>query len=118
MLEREGRRALAEACFSFLPVRGTLDLGGWAEPDVFAQVALALQPPLPVRHSLTSVQPVEPLPEYPEGHAPQVKEPTVFVQTVSGSQPPLPVRHSFTSTHVLNPPTVPWVQNEVEQAQL
>jgi ribonuclease D len=36
MLEREGRRALAEACFSFLPVRGTLDLGGWAEPDVFA----------------------------------------------------------------------------------
>jgi ribonuclease D len=36
MLEREGRRALAEACFSFLPVRGTLDLGGWAEPDIFA----------------------------------------------------------------------------------
>jgi ribonuclease D len=36
MLEREGRRALAEACFSFLPIRGTLDLGGWAEPDIFA----------------------------------------------------------------------------------
>ncbi len=36
MLEREGRRALAEACFAFLPFRGTLDLGGWAEPDIFA----------------------------------------------------------------------------------
>ena len=36
MLEREGRRSLAEACFAFLPTRGSLDLGGWAEPDIFA----------------------------------------------------------------------------------
>jgi len=36
MLAREGRRALAEACFDFLPARGALDLGGWAEPDIFA----------------------------------------------------------------------------------
>jgi len=36
MLVREGRKALAEACFSFLPTRGALDLGGWAEPDIFA----------------------------------------------------------------------------------
>jgi ribonuclease D len=36
MLTREGRMALAEACFAFLPVRGRLDLGGWAEPDIFA----------------------------------------------------------------------------------
>ena len=36
MLVREGRKALAEACFSFLPTRGTLDLGGWADPDIFA----------------------------------------------------------------------------------
>jgi ribonuclease D len=36
MLAREGRKALAEACFSFLPTRGALDLGGWAEPDIFA----------------------------------------------------------------------------------
>jgi ribonuclease D len=36
MLIREGRKALAEACFSFLPTRGALDLGGWAEPDIFA----------------------------------------------------------------------------------
>ncbi len=36
MLAREGRRALAEACFAFLPARGALDLGGWAEPDIFA----------------------------------------------------------------------------------
>src|SRR5690242_467283 len=36
MLIREGRKALAEACFSFLPTRGALDLGGWADPDIFA----------------------------------------------------------------------------------
>ena len=36
MLAREGRKALAEACFAFLPNRGALDLGGWAEPDIFA----------------------------------------------------------------------------------
>lgn len=36
MLAREGRTALAEECFRFLPTRGLLDLGGWAEPDIFA----------------------------------------------------------------------------------
>lgn len=36
MLAREGRTALAEACFSFLPTRVALDLGGWAEEDIFA----------------------------------------------------------------------------------
>jgi ribonuclease D len=36
MLEREGRLDLAKACFSFLPVRSALDLGGWTEEDVFA----------------------------------------------------------------------------------
>jgi len=36
MLVREGRKALAEACFSFLSTRADLDLGGWAEPDIFA----------------------------------------------------------------------------------
>lgn len=36
MLAREGRSALAEACFSFLPTRVALDLGGWAEEDIFA----------------------------------------------------------------------------------
>lgn len=36
MLAREGRTALAEDCFRFLPTRGLLDLGGWAEPDIFA----------------------------------------------------------------------------------
>lgn len=35
MLEREGRRRLAEACFAFLPARAELDLLGFAEPDVF-----------------------------------------------------------------------------------
>ncbi len=34
-LDREGRIELAEACFRFLPDRALLDLGGWAEPDVF-----------------------------------------------------------------------------------
>jgi ribonuclease D len=36
MLEREGRTALAQACFAFLPTRAALDLAGWDEPDIFA----------------------------------------------------------------------------------
>jgi len=36
MLEREGRRELAAACFSFLPQRAELDLAGWADADIFA----------------------------------------------------------------------------------
>ena len=36
MLAREGREALAEACFAFLPTRAELDLAGWAEIDIFA----------------------------------------------------------------------------------
>ncbi len=36
MLEREGRKALAQACFDFLPVRAELDLQGWADTDIFA----------------------------------------------------------------------------------
>lgn len=36
MLEREGRMALAEACFRFLPDRAALDLAGWPETDIFA----------------------------------------------------------------------------------
>jgi ribonuclease D len=35
MLAREGRTELAEACFDFLPARVELDLGGWAETDIF-----------------------------------------------------------------------------------
>jgi len=36
MLEREGRTALAGACFDFLPHRAELDLNGWPELDIFA----------------------------------------------------------------------------------
>jgi len=36
MLAREGRTALAQACFDFLPTRAELDLAGWAEVDIFA----------------------------------------------------------------------------------
>jgi ribonuclease D len=36
VLEREGRTALAQACFDFLPVRAALDLSGWAEEDIFS----------------------------------------------------------------------------------
>ena len=36
MLAREGRTHLAEAAFAFLPTRAELDLGGWAEEDIFA----------------------------------------------------------------------------------
>ena len=35
MLVREGRRDLAEACFAFLTTRAALDLGGWADMDIF-----------------------------------------------------------------------------------
>ena len=36
MLAREGRTALAEASFAYLPARVRLDLGGWADMDVLA----------------------------------------------------------------------------------
>ncbi len=36
MLAREGRGALAEACFRFVPTRVDLDLGGWLAEDIFA----------------------------------------------------------------------------------
>jgi ribonuclease D len=35
-LEREGRTAIAQACFDFLPYRARLDLVGWPEIDIFA----------------------------------------------------------------------------------
>ncbi|MDG5488081.1 ribonuclease D [Sphingomonas sp. BGYR3] len=37
-LAREGRTALAQACFEFLPHRAALDLAGWPEVDIFAHV--------------------------------------------------------------------------------
>jgi ribonuclease D len=36
MLAREGRADLAKACFGFLPDRVRLDIGGWADEDIFA----------------------------------------------------------------------------------
>lgn len=36
MLEREGRTALAQACFDFIPTRAALDIAGWADVDIFA----------------------------------------------------------------------------------
>ena len=35
-LAREGRAALAQACFDFLPYRAELDLLGWPDTDIFA----------------------------------------------------------------------------------
>jgi ribonuclease D len=35
MLAREGRSALARACFDFLPTRSQLDLAGWEDVDIF-----------------------------------------------------------------------------------
>ncbi|MBS3648683.1 ribonuclease D [Pseudaminobacter sp. 19-2017] len=35
-LAREGRTAVAQACFRFLPDRARLDLMGWDEQDIFA----------------------------------------------------------------------------------
>lgn len=36
MIAREGRTALAKACFEFLPKRALLDLAGWSDVDIFA----------------------------------------------------------------------------------
>ncbi|WP_293855594.1 ribonuclease D [uncultured Alsobacter sp.] len=36
LLDREGRRDVADACFAFLPTRARLDLMGWPEVDIFA----------------------------------------------------------------------------------
>jgi ribonuclease D len=36
LLIREGRLALAEDCYRFLPARGKLDLMGYEEPDLFS----------------------------------------------------------------------------------
>jgi ribonuclease D len=36
MLAREGRAALAQACFDFLPARAKLDIAGWEDVDIFA----------------------------------------------------------------------------------
>lgn len=36
MLQREGRKEIAQACFDFLPTRARLDLGGWPEVDIFS----------------------------------------------------------------------------------
>ena len=36
MLDREGRRPMAEACFEFVLVRAAMDLAGWDDIDIFA----------------------------------------------------------------------------------
>ncbi len=36
MLVRQGRTALAEACFAFLPIRAKLDLAGFEDMDIFS----------------------------------------------------------------------------------
>jgi ribonuclease D len=36
MLQRDGRAALADACFRFLPTRAALDLAGFEDEDIFA----------------------------------------------------------------------------------
>src|SRR5574338_355104 len=35
-LAREGRTAVAQACFDFLPARAALDLAGWPDHDIFS----------------------------------------------------------------------------------
>ena len=37
-LEREGRTAIAQACFDFLPTRALLDVAGWADNDIFSHM--------------------------------------------------------------------------------
>ena len=38
-LAREGRTAMAQACFDFLPTRAALDLAGWPDRDIFSHEA-------------------------------------------------------------------------------
>lgn len=38
MLTREGRTALANSCFQFIPARVKLDLSGWLEADIFSHI--------------------------------------------------------------------------------
>jgi len=35
LLEKENRKAVAQKCFDFVPVRSELDLGGWHDLDIF-----------------------------------------------------------------------------------
>ena len=35
MLQREGKKYLADACFKFLPTRAEFDLIGWQDKDIF-----------------------------------------------------------------------------------
>ena len=35
MLEREGKKNIANACFKFLPIRSEFDLIGWIDKDIF-----------------------------------------------------------------------------------
>ena len=35
-LAREGRSAMAQACFDFLPTRARLDIAGWGDHDIFS----------------------------------------------------------------------------------
>ena len=37
-LEREGRTAMAQGCFDFLPTRARLDLAGWEDHDIFSHM--------------------------------------------------------------------------------
>ncbi|BAK85021.1 ribonuclease D [Komagataeibacter medellinensis] len=39
LLHREGRRAMAQACFDFMPTRARLDILGYQDPDIFAHRA-------------------------------------------------------------------------------
>lgn len=36
LIDREGRRDIAEGCFKFLPMRARLDLLGWMDEEIFA----------------------------------------------------------------------------------
>ena len=40
---REGRTALADACFRFLPDRAAPDLAGWADEDIFRPLTVSVR---------------------------------------------------------------------------
>jgi hypothetical protein len=71
---------------------------------VEVQVALRLHPPLLVRHELTGVQVVVPLPEKPVLHAQLFVPGPVDVQFAFTSQPPLFARHELIAVHVVPDP--------------
>ena len=99
--------AVQEKPFPVKPARHAHD----REPVRLVHVALTLQPPLLVRHSLRSTQ-LKPSPVKPLGHE-QKLAPVELVHVAFDAQPPLFTRHSLVSEQVTPSPEKPAEQVQV-----